>query len=112
SAAAYEVGRNLKSQYEKKKNEAVVAKEYATGIEKAINSKNKEEAIAQLKKQQEYIKGVMAPDVNKLDELSDLRVREGKKRDEANKQFNELNQLRREAADVNNQLTNLNNQLS
>lgn len=111
SAAAFEVAKNLDEQYKKKTEEANLASKYADGIEKAINSKNREEAIAQLKKQQEYIKGVMKPDVDKTDELTELKRKAGQKKDEANKQFNELNTLRDEAADLTTDLNNLNAQL-
>lgn len=112
AAAAFEVANKLDNQHKQKEKEAKISADYAKGIEDALNEKKKDEAIKKLKEQQDFIKKIMAPDLNKQDVAADTKIKAAQKQTEANKAIIHVQQLRNDEEQIQRKLKSLNNELT
>lgn len=104
---ALNLAKSLEQQTVKAEQDAKVARQYADGIESAINSKNKDEAIKKLKEQQNYIKSLMTGESAKDDLYAETKKKAAEKRDEANKALTNANNLKALETDIQSEIAAL-----
>ncbi|HYG51464.1 MAG TPA: hypothetical protein VD905_11205, partial [Flavobacteriales bacterium] len=107
AVVALNLAKSLEKQYEKAQKDADVAATYSKGIEEAINSKNKDEAIKKLKEQQAYIKSLMSANAQQDDLYAETKKKAADKRTEANKALDQANRLRDQENTINADINRL-----
>ena len=85
AVSGFNLGKGIESDVEQKKKDANIAREFEKGIEKAVNAKNHNEVIAELKKQQEFVKTVMGANSENKNNEDQLRTASSEKRNEVEK---------------------------
>lgn len=104
---ALNLAKSLEQQHKKAKEDAEVAKKYSDGIEKAINSKNKDEAIKQLKEQQAYIKELMSSNAAEEDLYAETKKKAGDKKEEARNALNAADKYKQAESELLSDISNL-----
>ncbi len=111
AVAGFNLGKGIESDVEQKKKDANIAREFEKGIEKAVNAKNHNEVIAELKKQQEFVKTVMGANSENKNNEDQLRTASSEKRNEVEKLKIRLDDYRESENALLNEIASLEKEL-